>query len=537
MEEGELFGVRAIQSGFYGGVAQSAPSSPVGSRAPSLYNQPTSPSGPLNDSSPYIPLMHPQAARSTTSLQTARSPLGLNPMRGEGPPQLYNGPPSPIPNALIRDSQRPGTAGSNRGFERPPFSVRQDSAHSSRTINLDGFAPPRQQDPRQQDPRQQNPRQQDPRQQDPRQQEPNVPLRPSASDASTDSPSSTNKGTSHGSRSSSFTSTYSFEEGLEQQPRNPRIVKPFEGLPTLPVLQPLMAEVHNTNSRKPTSPPMQRNTTATPPAQGSSMTAELPCDLQRSPPRETNFSTPFRRTSQPEHMNAPPSPGFGPLPAAAMNGGPQQFDYFSRNQSPGPHQARGPNEMDRSMSPGPRNQIPPRHHPLPRAPNSAGPFQESNGGGHRRDAPTPSHIAPGKSKQPSLPAFLQADDGFQSTNLDMPQHPGSKSNFSNEPRSAPPAKSKSSHLLPEPQRKNRLTAEILGDFYDSYSYTREEQENDPRQQQLQQQQNQYHRSQYQPEARHQSPNQQFEMHRIPGASASLPGSPRRLQAPMDRRMI
>lgn len=514
MEEGDLFGVRAIQSGFYGGVAQSAPSSPVGSRAPSLYNQPTSTSGPLNSSSPYIPLMHPQASGSTLSLQHPRSPFGLNPMRGDGQAQIQSGPPSPIPNAMLRDSQRPGTSGSNRGFERPTFPNSRDSAQSARTINLDGLAPVRRQ-------------------------EAHTSLKPSASDASTDGPSSTNKGTIHGSGSSSFTSTYSFEDGAEQTPRNPKIVKPFEGLPTLPVLQPLSAEVHDAGSRKPAPAPMQRDISST--SQGNIMTEELPADLQRSPPKETNFSTPFRRLTQPEHMNPPPSPGFGPLPAGAMNGGPQQFGYSSRTQSPGPLPMKGTGDRNQSISSGPRNQIPPRQHPPPRSSNSPGSENEPIDSSQRRVAPPTSlQFAPHRNRQPSLPAFLQTEDGFQSTELEMPRYPGGN-NSSNEPRSAPPTKTNSSSLLPKLPQKNRLTADILGDFYDSYSYTREEQENIARQKQQQQQQQQRrwddNQSQYQTQNRYQPPNQQFEMHRMPGPSASAPGSPRRLQAPMDKRMI
>lgn len=43
MEEGELFGIRAIQSGFFGGVAQSRPVSPTGSSASNPFRTPGSP--------------------------------------------------------------------------------------------------------------------------------------------------------------------------------------------------------------------------------------------------------------------------------------------------------------------------------------------------------------------------------------------------------------------------------------------------------------------------------------------------------------
>jgi hypothetical protein len=450
MEEGELFGVRAIQRGFYGGVAQSAPSSPVGSRAPSLYNSPTTPSGPLSGRSPYLPLMHPQPTASpmasTTSLVLPRSPLGLNPVKMDERPGTSNGPLSPLPSALLRDT-RPGTAGSNRSFTdpaRPPFlHERQDSNHSQKTINLDGLAPVRQ---------------------------PPVgtSLRPSTSDAS-NADHSSNQGTSHGSRGSSFTSTYSFDEGSEQQPQNPKIVKPFEGLPTIPALTPLSAEVHSGNSRQaspqppnPSSPPRKHN-----------MTAELPTDLQRSPPRETNFSTPFRRPSQPDVRMPPPSPGFGPLPAAAMNGGPQQFRAPpvqngqlpprrtdspgpmnrgppSRTASPAPNNASGPfpniGQSQRSMSPA--GQRMPQRGPDPNRPRN-------DSVGQKRGPPAPLTFA---QQEPSLPVFLNG-----SKELQIPQFP-----YADVPQSAPPTKTTSSHLMPAKPKANRMTADILNDFYDSY---------------------------------------------------------------------
>lgn len=44
MEEGDLFGIRAIQSGYFGGVAQSRPVSPTGSTASNPFQTPASPS-------------------------------------------------------------------------------------------------------------------------------------------------------------------------------------------------------------------------------------------------------------------------------------------------------------------------------------------------------------------------------------------------------------------------------------------------------------------------------------------------------------
>ena len=478
VEEGDLFGIRAIQSGFYGGVAQSAPSSPMTSRAPSIYNQPTSPAGPLSGSSPYLPLMHPQAAASpitsTTSLPLLRSPLGLSAIGKDGQP-LHNG--SRSPSAMLRSPPRPGTSGSSRGFDQSRPSVeRHSSGRSSGTINLDGLSPAR-------------------HQQDA------TALRPSTSDASNTSPPSTKNGTSAGSRSSSFTSTYSYEDSSEYQPHNPTTIKPLEALPTIPILQPLSAGVNNPGQPQGRSSPPQHQGHS--PIGGNSVTtSELPAD-SKTAQRDTNFSTPFRRRSQPEQM-IPSNPEFGPLPAAAMNGGPLQFD-IPRTQSPAP-MSRGspPRRTDspmlfpprgsssqinsRSMSPDLGHQQPPRQDQMQRL-------------GIETTPPPPN-------MKPSLPAFLQ--DTLNRTEVEVPQ------DISDGPRTAPLTKTSSSRLLPEMPKKNRLTADILNDFYDSYSYARNSKDD---------------------VNLHQS-NQHFEMQRIPPPQ-SLPGSPRQgyRQPPTDRRLV
>ena len=477
-EEGDLFGIRAIQSGFYGGVAQSAPSSPVTSRAPSIYNQPTSPAGPLSGSSPYLPLMHPQAAASpitsTTSLPLVRSPLGLDPIVKDGQP-LHNGSPSLTPSAMLRSPQRPGTSGSNRGFDQTRPSVkRHGSDGSSGTINLDGLSPAR---------HRQN----------------GTTLRPSASDASNTSPPSTKNGTSAGSRSSSFTSTYSYEDSSEYQPHNPTTIKPLEALPTIPILQPLSAEVNNLGQTQSQSfPPQHQDLSLL--GRNVATTSELPADAKTTQ-RDTNFSAPFRRPSQPEQM-VPPNPEFGPLPAAAMNGGPLQFNA-PRAQSPAPinkgppsgrtdspvlFPPRGTSSQinNRSMSPGPGHQQPPRQDQM-----------------QRLGVGTP----PSPNMKPSLPAFLQ--DTLKRTEIEVP------SDVSDGPRTAPLTKTSSSRLLPEMPKKNRLTADILNDFYDSYSYVRNSKDD---------------------MNLHQS-NQHFEMQRIPPPE-SVSGSSRQgyRQPPTDRRL-
>ena len=123
LEEGDLFGVRAIERGFYGGVAQSPRSSLASSRANSISGPPVQPAGPLSPQSESgrSPLLTPvtpkfprpvlSPATSTLSLHT-RSPLSQNPITVDD--TASNKPknlPSPPPSARIRgEPSRPGTA-------------------------------------------------------------------------------------------------------------------------------------------------------------------------------------------------------------------------------------------------------------------------------------------------------------------------------------------------------------------------------------------------------------------------------------------
>lgn len=123
LEEGDLFGVRAIERGFYGGVAQSPRSSMVSSRSPSISGLPVQPAGPLSPQSEtgrspsqtpvtpkfQRPLLSPTL--STTSLHT-KSPLSQNPITADDAPlHSSNALPIPPPSARIRgELSRPGTA-------------------------------------------------------------------------------------------------------------------------------------------------------------------------------------------------------------------------------------------------------------------------------------------------------------------------------------------------------------------------------------------------------------------------------------------
>ncbi|RKF60162.1 hypothetical protein OnM2_053028 [Erysiphe neolycopersici] len=72
LDEGDLFGVRAIQAGFFGGVTQSCPNSPVPSRSSSLNSQEILPSESSSSTLSPSHLELPQPARNI-SLSSRKS--------------------------------------------------------------------------------------------------------------------------------------------------------------------------------------------------------------------------------------------------------------------------------------------------------------------------------------------------------------------------------------------------------------------------------------------------------------------------------
>ena len=134
-EEGDLFGVRAIERGFFGGVVQSRPTSPASSRSPSISGRPVSPARSISSpgghvgspKTPKIPKPRPPTLKSPSSAslvsQPMRSPLGQNPVTAD---ELYKDSASrseislalPSPARLRFDSSRPSTSSDNIGIAR-----------------------------------------------------------------------------------------------------------------------------------------------------------------------------------------------------------------------------------------------------------------------------------------------------------------------------------------------------------------------------------------------------------------------------------
>ena len=113
LEEGDLFGVRAIESGFFGGIVQSRPGSAASSRSPSLIGQPVSPATSFSGS----PLLRGSPSPSLS-----------------GVPHLPGTPPSAPSFALPSRRGSPGpsiSSAPNQNFQAKPV---LDHAYSNSSL-------------------------------------------------------------------------------------------------------------------------------------------------------------------------------------------------------------------------------------------------------------------------------------------------------------------------------------------------------------------------------------------------------------------